>query len=106
MDNRLDFSNITREYLQTLSEDDTLLVIGYNKKEGDLFFTLAGDWEDISFIMSDKNVVNHIEDSKNDLDQIRKLILNTALNICDKDPIVLNKLLGGLNKLKNKQHEI
>tara|TARA_R110000782_G_scaffold185603_1_gene275724 strand:- start:343 stop:663 length:321 start_codon:yes stop_codon:yes gene_type:complete len=106
MDNRLDFSNTTREYLKTLTEDDTLLVMGYNKKEGDLFFTLFGDWEDISLIMSDKDFVNHQEDSKDDLNQIRKLILNTTLNICHKDSIVLNTLLKGLNQIKKTQDEV
>lgn len=103
MDNRLDFTNETRRHLKTLTEDDTLLIIAHNKKEGDLFYTLFGDWEDISIIMSNKNVVNHEDGSEDDFNKIKKLILNTSLNICNEDPNVLKTLLKGLKKIKNKK---
>jgi hypothetical protein len=106
MDNRLDFVNNTTRHLETLTEDDTLLVISHNKKQGDLFFSLFGDWENISIIMSNKEAVNHSEDSKKQFEEIKKLILNTALNICEKDTKTLNTMLKGLNELKENEGKL
>ena len=100
MDNRLDFVNYTTKHLETLTEDDTLFVISHNREEGDLFFSLFGDWEDISLIMSNKDVINHSGESKQDFQEIKVLMLNTAINICDQDTKMLNVLLKELKKLK------
>ena len=100
MDNRLDFANYITKHLKTLTKDDTLFVISHNREEGDLFFSLFGDWEDISLIMSNKDVVNHSEESKEDFQEIRALMLNTALNICEQDTKMLNALFKELKKLK------
>jgi len=101
MDNRLDFFNTVGRHLETLTDDDSLLIISTNRKQGDLFFSLVGRWEDLSLILSDKEVVNHREKTEEQFKDIQKLILNTALNICDKDPVKLNKMLDGLINLKN-----
>ena len=103
MDNRLDFANSTNNHLETLTEDDTLLVITHNKKEGDLFFSLFGDWENISMIMSNKEAVNHSGESEKQFNDIKKLILNTALNICEQDSQKLGVMLDGLQELKDSQ---
>ena len=106
MDNRLDFVNSTSEHLETLTEDDTLLVISHNKKQGDLFFTLFGDWENISIIMSNKDAVNHKENSKEQFENIKKLMLNTVVNICEQDPKTLNTMLKGLQELKENEEKL
>tara|TARA_R110000851_G_C12955969_1_gene553793 strand:- start:448 stop:942 length:495 start_codon:yes stop_codon:yes gene_type:complete len=103
MDNRLDFANSTNNHLETLTEDDTLLVITHNKKEGDLFFSLFGDWENISMIMSNKEAVNHSSESEKQFNDIKKLILNTALNICEQDSHKLGVMLEGLQELRDSQ---
>jgi hypothetical protein len=106
MDNRLDFVNTTSKHLETLTEDDTLLVISHNKQQGDLFFSLFGDWENISIIMSNKDAVNHQENSKEQFEEIKKLILNTAVNICEKNPKTLNTMLKGLQGLKENEDKL
>ena len=106
MDNRLDFVNTTSKHLETLTEDDTLLVISHNKKQGDLFFSLFGDWENISIIMSNKDAVNHQENSKEQFEEIKELILNTAVNICEQDSQVLFTMLKGLKELKEKEEKL
>lgn len=94
MDNRLDFVNYVSTHLDSLEEDDTLLVISHNKKQGDLFYTFFGEWESISLIMSNKNAVNHTEKSEENFEEIKNLILNTAVNICKKDNEIKDKFIN------------
>jgi hypothetical protein len=102
MDNRLDFVNSVKDHLETLTEDDTLLMISVNKEQGDLFFTLFGDWQEISHVMSNKDIVNHDETSGEDFEQIVNLILNTAVNICKNDPEKLNNMLSHFQEVKKR----
>lgn len=101
MNNRLDFYNALGDHLETLGDDDTLLVISHNRKDYDLFYSFFGSWEDISLIFSNKYAVNHKGESKIQLEQIKEVILNTAYNICNEDEKVRDKLLKGLNALES-----
>lgn len=42
LDSRLDFANSIKEYLQTLTTDDTLFVLSHNSKMGDLIINAHG----------------------------------------------------------------
>jgi len=85
MNNRLDFFNAINKHCETLTDDDALLFLSHNKKQGDAFFCLVGDWELLSILFSVKGYPNVPEDAKNDFEDVKKMILNTAFNICHTD---------------------
>jgi len=97
MDNRLDLFNDINKYLKTTTDDDAILVLFHNKKDGDCFTALAGDWEILSALFSTKGYVNFDKGDKEEFDNIKKMILNTAYNICMTDELIKeqfkNKLL-------------
>jgi len=85
MDNRLDFFNLIKKYSATLTDDDALLVLSHNKKDGDCITSLVGDWEILSVLFSQKGYVNLTEGTEEMFNNIKKMILNTAYNICVTD---------------------
>jgi hypothetical protein len=98
MDSRLDFFSELNEYAGKLTNDDALLVLSHNKKDGDCIIMLVGDWELLSSLFSVKNYVNltgNIEQFEN----IKKMILNTAFNICATDQKYKDKFIKGLNNI-------
>ncbi len=52
MDLRLDFYNELNKYVDEFTEDDALLVLSHNKKNGDCLTLLAGDWAVLSALFS------------------------------------------------------
>lgn len=85
MDLRLDFFNALNEYSSGLTEDDALLVLSHNKKDGDCITLLAGDWEILSVLFSVKGYVNLDQGNREQYDNIKEMILNIAFNICMTD---------------------
>jgi len=100
MDNRLDFYNTVNDFSKTLTDDDALLVLSHNKKQGDCIAVLAGDWEILSQMLSTDGYVNTNEQNINTFENIKKSILNTAYNICANDVIVKDRFMEGLKELK------
>lgn len=85
MDLRLDFFNSLNEYSKQLTEDDALLVLSHNKKNGDCITLLTGDWEILSVLFSVKGYVNFDKGNKEQFENIKKSITNIAYNICMSD---------------------
>lgn len=85
MDLRLDFYNSLNEYASELTEDDGLLVLSHNKRDGDCITLLAGDWEILSSLFSVKGYVNLDSGNTEQYENIKKMILNTAFNIIMTD---------------------
>jgi len=68
--------------------------------DGKLYIDLEGNKELFSLIFSSKKYVNEL-DSVSFL-EARKLILNTALNICNEDEEIRNKFLVKLTEINKK----
>ena len=85
MDLRLDFFNALNQYSKDLTDDDALLVLSHNKRDGDCITLLAGDWEILSSLFSIKGYVNLEEGNSEQYNNIKAMILNTAYNICMTD---------------------
>ena len=64
--------------------------------DGKLYIDLEGNKDLFSLIFSSKKYVNEL-DSVSFL-EARKLILNTAINICEQDEEIKQKFLTQLNK--------
>lgn len=103
MDLRLDFFNALNTYTETLTDDDALLVLSHNKKDGDCVTLLAGDWEILSSLFSTKGYVNFENGNKEQFENIKKMILNTAFNICATDDDVRNKFM---QEIVNFEHSL
>lgn len=98
MDLRLDFYNELNKYSDGLTDDDALLVLSHNKKDGDCITLLAGDWEILSSLFSINGYVNLNEGNEDQFIKIKEMILNTAYNICMTDDKYKEKFVKGLNK--------
>ena len=98
MDNRLDFFSYAEEHAETLTNDDALLILSHNKKQGDCFVSLVGDWEILSVLLSQKGYVNYEKGNTEQFENIKKMILNTAYNICMTDEEKRIKFIEGLEK--------
>jgi len=96
MNNRLDFFNYLNDYADTLTDDDALLVLSHNKKQGDCFTSLVGDWEILSMLLSTKGYVNFEQGNYEQFTNVKKMILNSALNICANDQETKEKFIKGL----------
>jgi hypothetical protein len=97
MDNRLDFFNSLSKYSDTLTDDDAVLVLSHNKKDGDCVSVLLGDWEILSMLLSIDGYVNFKDGNKDQFDNIKKCILNSAFNICMGDKKIKDKFIKGLS---------
>lgn len=83
-----------------MGEEQALLVIMNDEENADGMLFLNGDWGLISSLISTKGYVNEPNEvDKPYLNDIRKLILNTAYNMCNNDEKVKNSFLEGLLKL-------
>ena len=100
MDNRLDFFNALKKHVETLSEDDALLVLTNNIKQGDCTTSLYGNWEFLSSLFSIDGYVNLTEENRESYDNIRKMILNTTINIINTDEKVKDTFRNFLNAEK------
>ena len=102
MDNRLDFFNSLKHHIETLTEDDAVLVLTNNVKNGDCITTLCGNWEYLSSLFSIDGYVNLTEENRSGFDSIRNLILNTAINIINTDEKVKDTFEKFLNNNNGK----
>lgn len=66
-----------------LNEEDALLVMRHNLTDHDLHLSMFGNWENISIVLSEPNSI--LEGNIGVIDEIRKVFLNTCLNICKTD---------------------
>lgn len=101
MDLRLDFFNEINEYSKKLTDDDALLILSHNKRDGDCITLLSGDWEILSSLFSIDGYVNLTEGNQAQFLEIKRMILNTAYNICATDSEYRDKFINGLKSLKN-----
>lgn len=95
MDNRLDFFNVLNNYVNTLTDNDSLIVISNNTKTGDSIMCSYGDWEKISILFSE----GYTKTEDYNIDTfltIKELIINTSYNICLQNIDIRNKILNGL----------
>lgn len=102
MDNRLDFYQVLKEHLNTLTDDDSILVLAYNKKQGDFLISCDGDLEDISKVLCfpEENKDDFFGKDRNKADEVTKQILNFAYNICNNNKYYRDKMINGLRKLQ------
>ena len=95
-DSKLDFFNELNRFSNTLTEDDSLLVVSYNEKDGGLILNLAGDPELISLIISNNEAVKEDQGSKEVLEDIQKIILNASYSILMNNKKYKKKFIKGL----------
>ena len=77
MDNRLDFYNYMSEYVNTLDEDeDSVLLMTYNKKAKDYFYCLCGDTDVFSY------PVRTEEGEEAVMTDCQKTMVNIVYNMC------------------------
>lgn len=100
MDNRLDFFNTLNEYVETLDEkDDALILLSYNKTQGDSICLIGGDWNVLSELISSIDVEGLVNGDKEPLIEMRKCIVNMCYNICNQNEEIREKLIKGLKSL-------
>ena len=100
MDNILDFYNDLNKYVETLNEEeDAIMVLSYNKIEGDSLCLIGGDWELLSGLISSIDQEGFVNGNKEPLEDMRKCILNMTYNICNENEDIKNKLIKGLKSL-------
>ena len=78
MDYRLDMFNSVKKYLSNIDENDAILVLMHNKKDGDCFTALGGDWEILSSLFSVQfNSISNVSlsDTRSDNTNSKNLIL-------------------------------
>lgn len=97
MDLRLDFYNGLNEYAKQLTENDALMVLSHNKKDGDCITLLTGDWEILSALFSVDGYVNFDKGNKEQFENIKKMIINIAYNICMNDENYRVKFLKAIS---------
>lgn len=93
MDNKLDFFNVVSEYQKTLAEDDALLVLSHNSKNGDCIQFLSGDWEILSALLSEEENLAFTEGDNVNYRNIQKAVLSIAYNIIMKNEEYKKKFL-------------
>ncbi len=97
MDNRLDFFNTLNEHAKTLTEDDAILVLAHNTKDGDCITMLNGNWEILSALLTIDGYVNFENGDDKMFNEIKKGIVQIAFNICMKNEeykkLMLKKLM-------------
>jgi len=82
-----------------LNEKDVLLVIRHDLSKHDLNLSMFGNWENISIILSEPGAI--LEGNLEVVDEIRKVFLNTCLNICRTDSETLTTLKDALIMMDN-----
>ena len=102
-DSTLDFYNEVKKVSEELTEDEALLVISHNHKEGHSVQALAGDWQTISALLSTNGYVNLDTPEQEEVyENIKRLFLNTALNICATDRKTRKRFMRGLKQIDKK----
>ena len=96
MNNRLDFFNAVNNHAETLTDDDALLILSHNKKDGDVLVCFLGDWELLSMLFSVENLVNVPEEKQSGYEDAKAFILNTAYNICMTDELIKEQFKNSL----------
>ena len=92
------------QYQERMNDGDSLIVIAHDLEDNDICLALNGYSEGISAIVSNNSSLNHEGESEEALDEIKKVFLNTAYNICNQDDHVLETFLNGLLMLKNNKN--
>jgi len=107
MDLRLDFYNALNEYAAELNNDDALLVLSHNKRDGDCITLLAGDWEILSVLMSEDGYVNYKDKKQAEVfNNIRKMIVDITLNICKNDDKIRKSLFQTLGDIEYEKNHL
>lgn len=86
MDRRLDFYNTVSEYNAGLTDDDTLLVINYNKKDGDIMICQQGEWDVLAGLLSSFKMMGVEDRGFASLQDARDMFLHVSHMICAADP--------------------
>ena len=106
IDYRLDLYNAIDKFKEEMNEDDAMLIICHNSKQGDLVMGLLGDVDLLSGVLS--NAHGHInyesEEHKINYEQTRSFVLNIALNIINSDEAIFKKFLIAMDFIKNNPH--
>ena len=101
MKDKLGLVDFLNDLKSELTEDDTLLVMYHNKKDFNAVINFDGNWEDLSVMLSVDKSMNHTDESFEVHQEIKKTILNIAVNICNEDESVRDTFLAGLMSMMN-----
>lgn len=77
-----DLFNAVRNYQDSMTANDAILIIAYNNDDGDLLTGIDGDWQILSTILSTDEAINinSVEDAQQ-YKHLKESILNIAANI-------------------------
>lgn len=81
LDNRLDFYSAIQKYAGSLSEDDAILVLSCNHKEGDVFSLLKGDVGVLSSLFCKDGFVYQETNDENDM-RLKTATMKAVFDIC------------------------
>lgn len=96
MDNRLDLINYLKDYSETMTEDDSLFLVSFNRRQGDSF-VMNYNWEYISGLLS----VGEISEESEAMQDARSVVLNVTANICHQDKEIRDTLLEALMDMED-----
>jgi len=91
MDYRLDLYNAVSNYLENANEDDNILIIAHNNKEGDCMFAEYGDSTHIPTLLTE---------GRKELHNIRESILYAAIYIISTDKMERERFINAIEKIK------
>jgi len=103
MDERLDLFNAIKLYDKNRTENDALLVLAYNKKEGDLMLAMSGDVDILSAVMENDNEWLELvkcEEKKVTHYDMQLAFLNITINILRTNDDLYKKFKKELKSLQ------
>jgi hypothetical protein len=106
IDYRLDLFNAIKEYNKNAIKEDNAFIILYNLEKGDLMLSSGGDPRVISSIFTNENNFIKLDgEAKTNWEDMRKALLNAAVNCIRTDNDVKGMFVTLLfNELKLKQN--
>lgn len=106
MDNRLDLFNSIREYEMNMSKEDAFLMIAHNEARGDIIAACSGNVNILSAALAndiDEEGNEYLklksEDEIRKIENIRKTVLNVAINILRANKEYRNIFSDAIKKL-------
>ena len=106
MDNRLDFYNYLKEYRETLTNKDCLVVLSYNTEQKDCIVQTYGRLNNINAVLGVEELKRAPNSSQPALLELSVFILEAAVKMCKEDRGTAEIMQDELNEiLKSNEKE-
>lgn len=87
---------------EELNHDRAIMfTVAHDVDSAKMLLAFSGNWEVFSTIFSKDTYINQTPESNIDFQKAKKMILNTALNICSENEDTLNAMVNKLTEIKD-----